>query len=298
MSGVWYEEMLYPEYGQRFQIDRVLFENKTGHQHLIIFENARFGHVMALDGIIQTTQHDEPAYHEMLAHVPLFAHGAAKRVLIIGGGDGGILREVLRHPEVERATMVEIDAAVVEMCRKYFPGHSDGAFDDPRTQLEINDAAAFIKTCREKFDVIISDSTDPVGPGEALFQETFYAGCRRCLAPGGVLVTQNGVAFMQMEEVKTTYMRLKPHFADVGFYVTAVPTYIGGFMTLAWATDDAALRDVPLQTLQQRFSQSRITTQYYTPEIHRASFALPNFIRTQLDSGDLTQTPSSVPETR
>lgn len=276
-------ETLYSTYGQSFIVDEVLFESKTDHQHLIIFKNDQFGNVMALDGVIQTTEKDEFIYHEMLTHVPLFAHGNAKRVLIIGGGDGGILREVLRHPEVEQVTMVEIDAAVVDMCKQYFPKHSDGAFDDPRVNLVIADGVDFIVNNAtsengEKFDVIISDSTDPEGPGEVLFSSRFYQGCKNSLNEGGVLATQNGVSFMQIDEVKTTYNRFAGIFEDRWFYVTAVPTYIGGNMTLSWGSDDATLRQHSVETIRERFSKANFSTRYYNPELHVASFALPQYV--------------------
>lgn len=271
-------ETLYKTYGQSFVIDEILFESKTDHQHLIIFNNEQFGRVMALDGVIQTTEKDEFIYHEMLAHVPLFAHGNAKRVLIIGGGDGGILREVLRHPEVEHVTMVEIDQAVVDMCKKHFPAHSDGAFDDPRVNLVINDGVEFIVNNDDKFDVIISDSTDPEGPGEVLFSSRFYEGCKNSLTDGGILATQNGVSFMQIDEVVTTYNRFDGLFADRWFYSAPVPTYIGGIMTLAWGTDDESLRQQSAQEIRERFTKSNIKTRYYTPELHVASFALPQYV--------------------
>lgn len=176
-----YQETLYQGYGQRFSIDNMLHEVRTEHQHLVIFENARMGRVMALDGVIQTTEADEFIYHEMLTHVPILAHGAARRVLIIGGGDGGMLREVAKHKSVERITMVEIDGTVVDMCKAFLPNHSQGAFDDPRLNLVIDDGMRFVATTEERFDVIISDSTDPIGPGEVLFSENFYQACRRCL---------------------------------------------------------------------------------------------------------------------
>lgn len=276
-------ETLYNTYGQSFIVDEVLFESKTEHQHLIIFNNEQFGHVMALDGVIQTTEKDEFIYHEMLTHVPLFAHGNAKRVLIIGGGDGGILREVLRHPEVEHVTMVEIDAAVVDMCKQYFPKHSDGAFDDPRVNLVIADGVDFIvnnanSDSGDKFDVIISDSTDPEGPGEVLFTSRFYKGCKNSLTDGGILATQNGVSFMQIDEVKTTFNRFEGLFKDRWFYVTAVPTYVGGNMTLSWGSDDASLRQHSIETIRERFSKANFSTRYYNPELHVASFALPQYV--------------------
>ncbi|MBS7661117.1 polyamine aminopropyltransferase [Pseudomonas lalucatii] len=273
-----YQETLYDGYGQRFRMDRLLHEVRTEHQHLVIFENARMGRVMALDGVIQTTEADEFIYHEMLTHVPILAHGLAKRVLIIGGGDGGMLREVCRHDSVEHITMVEIDGTVVDMCKEFLPNHSSGAFEDPRLNLVIDDGMRFVATCQDKFDVIISDSTDPIGPGEVLFSENFYQACRRCLNDGGILVTQNGTPFMQLAEVQTTAGRMRGLFADWHFYMAAVPTYIGGSMTFAWGSTDAAYRKLSLEVLRQRFAGSGIVTRYYNPEIHLGAFALPQYV--------------------
>ncbi|TWC29406.1 spermidine synthase /spermine synthase [Pseudomonas sp. SJZ079] len=273
-----YQETLYDGYGQRFRMDKLLHEVRTEHQHLVIFENPRMGRVMALDGVIQTTEADEFIYHEMLTHVPILAHGLARRVLIIGGGDGGMLREVCKHHGVEHITMVEIDATVVEMCKEYLPNHSKGSFDDPRLNLVIDDGMRFVANCADKFDVIISDSTDPIGPGEVLFSENFYQACRRCLNDGGILVTQNGTPFMQLSEVQTTAGRMHGLFSDWHFYMAAVPTYIGGSMTFAWGSTNSDYRKLPLDTLRQRFAGSGIVTRYYNPEIHIGAFALPQYV--------------------
>lgn len=277
-----YSETLYDAWGQSFAVDKVLFETNTEHQHLVIFKNSHYGRVMALDGVIQTTEADEFIYHESLTHIPLFAHGNAKKVLIIGGGDGGILREVCKHQSVESITMVEIDNAVVEMSREYLPKHSDGAFDDSRFHLVINDGARFVAETEETFDVIISDSTDPIGPGEVLFTEDFYGHCKRCLNAGGVLVTQNGVPFMQSDELISTNERQKIHFSDNTFYTAAIPTYVGGVMAFSWASDNKDLRAQSLETIRDRFEQADIKTDFYTPEVHLASFALPAFLQRHL----------------
>ncbi|QXG45835.1 polyamine aminopropyltransferase [Pseudomonas viridiflava] len=273
-----YQETLYEGYGQRFRIEKMLHEVRTDHQHLVIFQNPRMGRVMALDGVIQTTEADEFIYHEMLTHVPILAHGAAKRVLIIGGGDGGMLREVAKHSTVEHVTMVEIDGTVVEMCKEFLPTHSNGAFEDSRLNLVIDDGMRFVATTEEKFDVIISDSTDPIGPGEVLFSENFYQACHRCLNEGGILVTQNGTPFMQLSGVQTTAGRMNGLFADWHFYQAAIPTYIGGAMTFAWGATDKAYRKLPLETLRQRFAGSGIVTRYYNPEVHIGAFALPQYV--------------------
>lgn len=285
-----FTETLYDAWGQEFAVDRVYFEHKTDHQHLMIFHNAMFGRVMALDGIVQTTERDEFIYHEMLTHVPLFARWVsgtpAKRVLIVGGGDGGMLREVLRHKTVEEVVQVEIDQAVIDMAIEHLPNHSAGAYDDPRAKIVIADGMDYVREAaesgQEKFDVIISDSTDPIGPGEVLFTGNFYACCAQLLSENGMLATQNGVAFMQLDEVTTTASRLQPHFADTSFYTAAVPTYVGGVMTFAWGCQNSALRGVELPQLQAAFVESGIQTRYYTPAIHQASFALPAYIEQAL----------------
>jgi len=242
------------------------------------------GRVMALDGVVQTTERDEFIYHEMMTHVPLLAHGAAKRVLIIGGGDGAMLREVARHQQLESITMVEIDAGVVTFCQQYLPNHSQGAYQDPRLNLVIDDGVNFVNQTQEKFDVIISDCTDPVGPGESLFTSEFYAGCKNALNPGGIFVAQNGVCFLQQEEAITSHRKLSHYFADVSFYQAAIPTYYGGIMTFAWASDNPALRQLDLATLQARFAEAGLPCRYYNPAIHVGSFALPQYLLTALSA--------------
>ncbi|WP_372748897.1 polyamine aminopropyltransferase [Litorivivens sp.] len=273
-----FQEKLHDGWAQTFGIKNVLFENKTEHQHLIIFESVSFGRVMALDGIIQTTEHDEFIYHEMLAHVPLFAHGEAKDVLIIGGGDGGLLREVLKHDSVAHCTQVEIDQAVIDMCVEYLPNHSAGAYDNPRANIVIDDGINYVKNCDRQFDVILSDSTDPIGPGEVLFTSPFYEGIKRCLKPGGIFAAQNGVSFMQQDEVTTTKKRLSPYFEDTHFYTAAVPTYVGGVMTFAWASDNTNARHQTVETLAARYTESGIRTRYYNPGVHAGCFGLPQYV--------------------
>ena len=277
----WYSETLYPEWHQAMRIDRVIEQEETGLQALAIFENDRFGRVLALDGVVQTTQADEFVYHEMMAHVPLIAHGHAKNVLIIGGGDGGILREVARHKKVKKIVMVEIDRSVVDLSKKYLPTLSDGSFDDPRFELVIDDGAEYVKNTKDRFDVIICDSTDPIGPGEVLFTKEFYGNCKKILKTGGIFVNQNGVPFMQPFEVKDTYQRRKHFFKDTSFYVAAIPTYVGGFMALGYATDETSYRQLSLEELSRRLQGVEGELKYYNAEIHRAAFALPNFVKKQ-----------------
>jgi spermidine synthase len=274
----WVEETLYPDVRMRLKAERVLYDSRTDLQRIVLFENSVFGRVMTLDDVVQTTEGDEFIYHEMLTHVPILAHGAAREVLIIGGGDGGMLEEALKHRTVVRVTMVEIDRGVVDLSREYLPKICGQAFDDPRTDLVIADGVDYVGTCDRKFDVIIVDSTDPIGPAEVLFSDRFYRRCKNCLTPGGILVTQNGVPFMQGGELSGTVRLLRPLFADVGCYLAAVPTYVGGFMALGWASDNAALRTVAPDVLEQRFAKAAIETRYYTPAAHAGAFALPKYV--------------------
>ncbi|PAV01439.1 spermidine synthase [Arsenophonus sp. ENCA] len=271
-------ETLHHNVGQYFTIDNILYHNKTAHQNLIIFENAEMGRIMALDGVVQTTERDEFIYHEMMTHVPLFAHGCAKKVLIIGGGDGAMLREVCRHQYLENITMVEIDENVVEFCRQYLPNHNAGAYNDPRFKLVIDDGVNFVKTTQQKFDLIISDCTDPIGPGEGLFTSDFYHGCVNCLNKNGIFVAQNGVCFLQQDEVINSHQKLSNYFNDCSFYQAAIPSYYGGMMTFAWASQTAKLRQIPLHILENRFKKAEIICRYYTPALHLASFALPQYL--------------------
>ncbi|MFU2314648.1 polyamine aminopropyltransferase [Rahnella sp. PCH160] len=280
---IWHET-LHAHFGQYFSVEKELYREKTEHQDLVIFENAALGRVMALDGVVQTTERDEFIYHEMLTHVPLLAHGDAKKVLIIGGGDGGMLREVCRHKGVESVTMVEIDAGVVEFCRQYLPNHNAGAYDDARFNLVIEDGVNFVNQTTETFDVIISDCTDPIGPGESLFTSAFYEGCARCLKPGGIFVAQNGVCFLQQDEAVNSHTKLSHYFSDVSFYQAAIPTYYGGIMTFAWATNNPAYRQIDNKTLQARFDAADMTCRYYNPAIHHGSFALPQYLLNALSA--------------
>ncbi|MBP5859081.1 polyamine aminopropyltransferase [Marivibrio halodurans] len=274
----WFDETLHDDYRQGLRIDRVLYQSNDGLQDLIVFENARFGRVLCLDGVVQTTEGDEFVYHEMLTHVPILAHGRVEDVLIVGGGDGGMAREVLKHPAV-RPVMVEIDPDVVEFSKQHLPRLSNGAFDDPRLELVIADGCRFVKETEKRFDVVIVDSTDPIGPGEVLFTAEFYADCKRCLKPGGVVVTQNGVPFVQGGEITDSYRRLGESFADVHFFRAAIPTYQGGDMAFGWASDDPDPRRQSVEVIEARFADAGIETRYYTPDLHVASFALPRTIK-------------------
>ncbi|MFV1464024.1 MULTISPECIES: polyamine aminopropyltransferase [unclassified Phaeobacter] len=275
----WITEGLHAHYAQRLRVDEMLYDSNTEHQRLKVFQNGQFGRVLTLDDVVQTTEGDNFIYHEMLTHVPILAHGNAKRVLIIGGGDGGMAREALRHASVEHVTMVEIDGGVVEFSKEYLPMLSDGAFDDARLNLVINDGALFMKENTEKFDVIIVDSTDPIGPGEVLFTDTFYGHAARSLTEDGIIVTQNGVPFMQGDELTGTLRAFQALFADASCYLATVPTYAGGPMAFGWGSHSDKARSVSLADLEARFAAAGIDTGYYNPEVHKAAFALPNYVK-------------------
>ena len=272
----WMREPLHPAWAQSLRVDELLYDSETDHQRIRVFQNETFGRVLTLDDVVQTTEGDNHIYHEMMAHVPIFAHGAAAEVLIIGGGDGGMAREVLKHPEAN-VTMVEIDAGVVAFSREYLPSLSDGAFDDPRLDLVIADGAEFVAATERRFDVIIVDSTDPIGPGEVLFTETFYGKAKACLAEGGIIVTQNGVPFLQGEELTNTMRAFRALYSDATAYLATVPTYAGGPMAFGWGTDGSA-RGTDVETLKARFRKAPLKTRYYTPEVHKAAFALPQYV--------------------
>ncbi len=273
----WFEETLHDGAAHRLRIDKLIYRGSTGFQDVLIFDNAAFGRVLALDGIVQTTTRDEFIYHEMLAHVPIVGHGKVQSVLIIGGGDGGMLEEVLKHP-VRKATMVDIDGELVDLARQHLQEICGDAFDDARATIIVGDGVRYVAETDKRFDVIIVDSTDPVGPGEALFSRPFYQGCRRCLEPGGVLVTQNGVPFYQADELSQTTSHWQGLFDRYGAFVAPVPAYVGGFMAFGWAGAGADLSAVDRETLNRRLADLDLGARYYSADIHAASFALPGSI--------------------
>lgn len=276
----WVEETLHRGFRARLKAERVLFDSETEHQHLIIFETPDFGRVMMLDGVVQLSTKDEFVYHEMMSHVPLFAHGRVAKALIVGGGDGGVLREALRHPGLESATLCEIDRSVIDLCREHFPQVSAGAYDDPRTKIVIADGTKFVAETDERFDVIMIDSTDPIGPGAVLFTKEFYADCRRALADGGILVSQNGIPFLQAGELKQSVGYFRELFEDAFAYLATTPSYFGGPMSFGWATDDGELRQHKRRKIERRYAKAgSFPTRYWRPDVQLAAFALPTYVR-------------------
>lgn len=268
-----YQETLYPEWGQTFQISNLLYQHKSPSWEIVIFENPLYGKVLAIDGTVQLTEKDEPIYHEMLAHVPLTSHKEPKSVLILGGGDGGLLREVLRHESVQEVFLVEIDRAIIDLSQTYFPALSQGAFQNPKVQIVIQDAAQYVETTSKRFDIILSDSTDPIGPAKALFTKRHLQHCKRCLKEKGILVTQNGVPYLQKQEWKEGFFFRKGLFKHTQTYLATIPTYVGGPMAFLFSSDT---RYSPsLKHLKKQVHPFQKKLSYYSPKIHKAAFTLP-----------------------
>jgi spermidine synthase len=287
MTDSWVNETLYPAWGQRFRVVRELARTRSDFQDIMVFDSEMHGRVMLLDGVVQITEADEFVYQEMIVHVPLLAHGEASRVLIIGAGDGGVLKRVLQHRTVTRAVMVEIDGEVIRLAREFLPAIGGDAWDDPRAEVIVGDGIDYVQRAADaSFDVIIVDSTDPIGVGEVLFTDDFYANCARLLTPSGVLVNQCGVPFMQAEELRETSLRRGKFFADVSAYVAAVPTYVGGFMTLGWSAKAAGMRELAPGLLRSRAAAAGVlgTTKYWSPEMQASAFVLPPYIQDQLSA--------------
>ena len=282
MQKKWFNEVLYNNkdygYSQSVVIKDPIVSVNSEFQSIEIFENPFFGKVLTLDGVMQTTERDEFFYHEMFVHVPLFSHQNPKKVLIIGGGDGGILREVLKHSTVESVVMVEIDGMVVSSCKEHMPSLSAGAFTNAKAEVIIGDGIDYVKNTTQTFDVIIVDSTDPINCGEVLFTKEFYQNAKNILNEGGIIATQSGVPFFQSDELKHIKDKLGSLFQHFTFYVVPVPTYVGGFMCLSLATD-ALLQLNNKELVAKRLSKENLALKYYNADIHIASFALPEYIK-------------------
>jgi spermidine synthase len=280
VRGAWLVDQGAVDITSAFRVTRCIYEERTPYQHLEVYESPRFGRMLVLDGAVQTTEADEFTYHEMLAHPALCTHPAPRHVLMIGGGDGGLLEEVLKHP-IDRATMVEIDEAVVRASRRHLPSISGAAFDDPRTHLVIADGIAYVRETPDRYDVVLVDSTDPEGPAVGLFEEAFYAGIARRLAPGGVLAVQSGSAVYQQDLAAAVRDRLRPSFPIVRPYLGTVPAYPGvvwSFTLASLGRDPAGLGPDEIGRRIEGFG-----LKYYTARGHAAAFDLPPYLRARLE---------------
>lgn len=283
----WINETLYEAWSQRFRIRHELVHVRSNFQDILIFESETHGRVMMLDGIVQITERDEFIYQEMMAHVPLLAHGSAKSVLIIGAGDGGVLRRVLQHRAISRVVMVEIDGEVIRLAKEFLPTIAGNAWNDLRAEVIVGDGIDYvIGSPTGTFDIIIVDSTDPAGVGEVLFTDRFYEHCARALTSDGIIVNQCGVPFMQADELHETSQRRKKFFPQVSVYLAAVPTYIGGFMAFGIAEKGSISITTDVSMIKDRALVAGIlgSTRYWTPEIHVGSFNLPPYISDQIST--------------
>jgi spermidine synthase len=279
-----HKERLHKGYAQVMElVGAPLVDQKSQYQRIKIFDTVANGRVMTLDDIVQITTRDESAYAEMLTHLPLLEHGRAARVMIVGGGDLSIADEALKHKGVREVVLVDIDGDVVELCRKHFSEINARAFRDKRLTVEIADAFEYLgrKESKGRFDLIVADRPDPVGPGKALFGETFYDRVKGALRPGGFATFQTGVPFYQPWEITEALEELKGFFPSSGLYLTVVPTYIGGFMALSWACNGKAKLGTPagIKKATAAFKRAKLKTDYYNPAVHAAAFALPEWIK-------------------
>jgi spermidine synthase len=268
---------MWPGQGQSLKCDEVLYNEKTEFQHLTIFENKTgpWGTVMTLDGAIQVTDKDEFVYHEVMAHVPLFAHPNPKKVCIIGGGDGGVMREVLKHESVESCVLCDIDGAVIEQSKKFFPEIAV-SFSNPKATTIVGDGAAFLSDKTEEYDVIIVDSSDPEGPASVLFGEAFYADVKRALKPGGIVCSQGESIWLHLPLIKKMMNFLKTPFPAVQYGLMQIPTYPCGSIGALISAKDGSKQDITTPKRQPDEAMLK-TLKYYDADVHKQCFVLPRF---------------------
>lgn len=272
--SIWLSEELHPYYRKGLRVKRILADENSKYQHIQVVETEFFGNTLLLDDIIQLTERDNMGYHEMIVHVPMLAVGSPKRVLIVGGGDGGSLQQVLRYPSVKEAVVCELDQRVIDLSRKYFPSFGD-PWSDPRTQLLVRDAFGYLEENPGQFDVIISDTTDPIGMAERLFSDEFYRLMVRALVPGGAASTQCEQPFFDTDLIKQIYASACSLTKNPAYYYAQIPTYPGGGIGFMYVSD------TPWENgLKTPYPPG--TNNYINPAVHKAAFALPEFFRRDL----------------
>lgn len=271
---LWFTELYENSSGYTIKIKETLYSGQSKYQKLDILQTEQMGKMMVLDGLIMLTEKNEFSYHELISHIPLIAHPKPERVLIIGGGDGGTAREVLKHKCVKDCVMVEIDELVVEKSREFFPEVAS-EFDNPRLNLKIEDGFKFIEDNKDSFDVVIIDSTDPIGPAEPLFGESFYKNVYQCLKTDGIVAAQSESPYLYENIIKNMYKNIKKSFPIVKMYTGFVPFYPTGMWSFAFASkkytyqDKARIEDI----------DSLGDLKYFNRKIYYSAFDIPNFAK-------------------
>lgn len=268
---MWLKEGQIGDAVMTYKIKETLVTRKTEFQDLAIVDTYAFGRMLVLDGIVQTTIRDEYVYHEMISHIPLFTHPNPKKVLVVGGGDGGAIREILKHPSVEKAVLCEIDDAVVEECKKFLPEISCD-LDNPRCEIFIGDGIKYVHEHKNEFDVIIVDSTDPFGAAEGLFGGSFYKEISECLTEDGIFIAQTETPFYLPEVVKRVVTDAKAVFPITKLFMAGIPTYPSGF----WSFTVGSKKYDPENAELTR--DLDFVTKYYTKKLHKSCFTLPKFV--------------------
>ena len=276
--GLWYDETFDDHTRLGLRVKETLFSGQSAYQKVEVIDTVGFGRVLVIDNVFMTSEYDEFLYHEMLAHPALTTAPNIERVLVIGGGDGGTVREVLRHSDVKQCVMIELDELVVDVSKKYLPGIGT-AWEDPRLDLRFIDGIDYVKTSKDdKYDVVLLDGTDPVGPGAVLFDEAFYRGCKRMLAEDGVMALQSESPLLMMDVFVETQRKLRDLFSEVHPYLGPVPLYGTGTWSWTWCSDTGE----PLRPVQERQEAIVEGSKAYNAEIHQGIFALPNYVKRAL----------------
>lgn len=285
MKKGWFSELneLWPGVALSLEVEEILHSERSQFQDILVVKTKSHGRALMLDGVIQTTEKDEMAYHEMISYLPLCSHPKPQHVLIVGGGDGGAAREIAKHPDVERVTLVDIDDRVIELCKQYLPRLSLG-LNNPKVHISVGDGFEFLRNHQEEFDVIVTDSSDPVGPAENLFKQSYYELLKAALKPGGIIASQAGTAWMNMDQVRSTLQHCKTMFPVAAYAVTAVPTYPTGQIgfVLGSLNEQTNLTE-PVKIFSDE-DLDRMSMKYYNDKVHRAAFVLPRFVEKGLQS--------------
>lgn len=274
---LWFSEHHTPNVKLSIRVDRQLYAGQSEFQRIDVFESPEFGRFLTLDGYMMLTEKDEFIYHEMIVHVPMAVHPNIKKVLVIGAGDGGVIRELTRYKHIEHIDMVEIDPGVVEVCRAYLPKTAGPWLDDPRVHIHYEDGLKFVRTCEDAYDLIIVDSTDPFGPGEGLFTREFYGNCYKALHEDGIMVNQHESPFYDEDAIacQRAHKRIVESFPISRVYQAHIPTYPSGH----WLFGFASKKYHPLKNLDEaRWNGYGLSCKYYTTTLHKGAFYIPAYV--------------------